>query len=354
VKTHQADLREHDSLFFVRMLLFPCFSIFALGNLGIFMYVCRQFIEMMDMNQDRKYLIVGTGGVGGSIAGFLALAGYDVTCIARGAHLQAIREKGLRLNSTLKGVGTVPVKTCTAEEYAGKADVIFVCVKGYSVESVIPLIQKAAHPESLVIPVLNVYGTGKRIQQLAEGITVLDGCIYIVSFVSEPGEITQMGKIFRIVYGVREGQDIPAGKLEAIRSDLLHAGIKADISDDINRDTFIKWSYISAMACTGAYFDVPMRPIQREGKERDMFIGLSRESAEIGRKTGISVPESLIESHLRILDKLDPDSTASLQKDLAKGRETEIDGLLFRMIRLGETAGVEMPVYRQVMKKFSA
>lgn len=79
-----------------------------------------------------KYLIVGTGGVGGSIAGFLALAGKDVTCIARGKHLEAIREKGLHLRSDLKGNHFLPIQACTAEEYNEKANVIFVCVKGYS------------------------------------------------------------------------------------------------------------------------------------------------------------------------------------------------------------------------------
>lgn len=76
-----------------------------------------------------KYLIVGTGGVGGSIAGFLALAGKDVTCIARGRHLEAIRRNGLHLKSDLKGEHYLPVTACTSEEFEGKADVIFVCVK---------------------------------------------------------------------------------------------------------------------------------------------------------------------------------------------------------------------------------
>ena len=83
-----------------------------------------------------KYLIAGTGGVGGSIAGFLSLAGKDVTCIARGAHLQSIQTNGLKLKSDLKGEHTLQIKATTAEEFKGKADVIFVCVKGYSVDSI--------------------------------------------------------------------------------------------------------------------------------------------------------------------------------------------------------------------------
>lgn len=131
-----------------------------------------------------NYLIIGTGGVGGCIAGFLSLAGRDVTCIARGKHLEAIRRDGLHLKSDLKGEHYLPVKAYTTEDYVGKADVIFVCVKGYSIGSIPEVIVKAAKPSTLVIPILNVYGTGPRIGSLVPQVTVLDGCIYIVGFVS--------------------------------------------------------------------------------------------------------------------------------------------------------------------------
>lgn len=299
-----------------------------------------------------KYLIVGTGGVGGSIAGFLALAGKDVTCIARGKHLEAIREKGLHLRSDLKGNHFLPIQACTAEEYNEKANVIFVCVKGYSLDSIKDLLEKASDKDTLIIPILNVYGTGPRIGQLVPHVTVLDGCIYIVGFVSGPGEITQMGKIFRLVFGARPQQGVAPERLETIADVLRKAGIKADISDDINRDTFIKWSFISAMACTGAYHDVPMGPLQHPGAERDTFIGLSKESSEIGRKMGITYAEDPIEYNLKVIDKLDPDSTASMQKDIAKGHESEIQGLLFDMIALSEKMDVDMPTYRKVAQKF--
>lgn len=266
-----------------------------------------------------KYLIVGTGGVGGSIAGFLALAGKDVTCIARGKHLEAIREKGLHLRSDLKGNHFLPIQACTAEEYNEKANVIFVCVKGYSLDSIKDLLEKASDKDTLIIPILNVYGTGPRIGQLVPHVTVLDGCIYIVGFVSGPGEITQMGKIFRLVFGARPQQGVAPERLETIADVLRKAGIKADISDDINRDT---------------------------------FIGLSKESSEIGRKMGITYAEDPIEYNLKVIDKLDPDSTASMQKDIAKGHESEIQGLLFDMIALGEKMDVDMPTYRKVAQKF--
>lgn len=299
-----------------------------------------------------KYLVVGTGGVGGSIAGFLALAGKDVTCIARGKHLDAIRQKGLHLKSDLKGEHFLPVKACTAEEFEGKADVIFVCVKGYSIDSIKEVLERASTPETLVIPILNVYGTGPRIGSLVPSVHVLDGCIYIVGFVSGEGEITQMGSIFRLVFGARPEQGISCEQLNQIAEELRACGIKVDVSDDINRDTFIKWAFISAMACTGAYHNVPMGEVQHEGEVRDTFIGLSQESAGIGRKLGVIFPEDPVTYNLKVIDKLDPHSTASMQKDLARGHESEIQGLLFDMIDLGERLGIDLPTYHKVALKF--
>lgn len=300
----------------------------------------------------KKYLIAGTGGVGGSIAAFLSLAGKDVTCIARGAHLKAIQQHGLQLVSGLKGTHTLPIKACTAEEYTEKADVIFVCVKGYSIDSIIQLIQRAAHKDTIVIPILNVYGTGPKLQQLVPGVTVLDGCIYIVGFISNLGEITQMGSIFRLVYGAHKGTTVPEGAMEAVQKDLQESGIKAEISADINRDTFVKWSFISAMACTGAYYDAPMGEVQKEGEVRNTFIGLSRESAELGKKLGITFSEDLVTYNLKVIDKLTPESTASMQKDLARGHESEIQGLLFDMISIARQYEVDTPTYNKVAQKF--
>lgn len=301
----------------------------------------------------KKYLVIGTGGVGGSIAGFLALAGKDVTCIARGKHLEAIRKYGLHLKSDLKGEHYLPVKACTAEEYNDKADVVFVCVKGYSIDSIKDVLEKSARPDTLVIPILNVYGTGPRIGRLVPSVKVLDGCIYIVGFVSGEGEITQMGRIFRLIFGARPEQNIPQEALDEIADVLQSCGIKAEVSDDINRDTFIKWAFISAMACTGAYHDVPMGEVQHEGPVRDTFIGLSRESAEMGHRLGVAYPEDPVAYNLKVIDKLDPHSTASMQKDLAKGHQSEIQGMLFDVIKLGEELGTDLTTYRKVAAKFA-
>ena len=151
-----------------------------------------------------SYLVIGAGGTGGSIAAFLAKAGKDVTLIARGAHGKAIQENGMRIICP-SGEWTVPLKAVEEKDYEGKADVIFVCVKGYSVGSIYGCIRKAAHENTVVIPILNIYGTGERMAKDLPGIRVLNGCIYIAAAIEAPGTIRMSGDIFRIADIVCQG-----------------------------------------------------------------------------------------------------------------------------------------------------
>ena len=154
-----------------------------------------------------KYLVLGTGGVGGCMAGFLALADKDVSCIARGEHLETIKKNGLTLHSDLKKViQSIPIKAYSGDEYmdyirkngeSAKPDVIIVAVKGYSLQSIVPILETVSKSSTLVIPILNVFGTGKVIQEMLRGVvSVLDGCIYIQSYRQAPGYIRQIGKVF--------------------------------------------------------------------------------------------------------------------------------------------------------------
>ena len=113
----------------------------------------------------RKYVVVGAGGTGGTLGAYLANAGMDVTFIARGEHLQVMKEKGLRILRPKDELVISPCKACTFEEYRDIADVVFVCVKGYSLDSVIPKIKEIVDEHSVVIPILNIFGTGRALQR---------------------------------------------------------------------------------------------------------------------------------------------------------------------------------------------
>lgn len=299
-----------------------------------------------------KYVILGSGGTGGCIGGFLAAAGKDVTLIARGKHLDSIHKNGLTIHSGVKGKVNLPsIKAMTTEEYEEKADVIFVSVKGYALDDTLPFLRKAADAHTIIIPILNIFGTGKYLAEKLPDLHVLEGCIYIVSHISSPGEITQSGKIFRVVYGTR-GKTELSPKLQQIADDLAESGISAVISENIAADTFRKFTFISSFAAAGAYYDVSAGPIQQEGPERRTFIALVDEIIAVAKALGIDLPPDMAQKNLALIDGVAPNSTTSLQKDLEKGGQSEIDGLIFEVVRLGKEANVAVPNYEKIARHF--
>lgn len=300
-----------------------------------------------------KYLVIGAGGTGGSIGGFLAYKGKDVTFIARGEHLKALRQKGLLLHSGRIGeVKIENVKACMADEYEEEADVIFLCVKGYSVKDMIPLMKRASGNSTVVIPVLNAFATGDKLETLAEGITFLDGCVYVNSYISGPGEVVQLNPLFKLVFGARDSQPVEHEILEAIKNDIADSGIEVILSDNIKRDTFRKFSFTSAFASAGAYHNVCAGYFQKEGLYRNTFIALVKEIKKLADAMGINFESNLLVDHLKILDGFTPDTTASLQKDLDAKKESELDQIIFDIIRLSEKYNVDMPVYNEIALHF--
>lgn len=304
-----------------------------------------------------KYLVIGAGGTGGAIGGFLAKAGKDVTLIARGAHLAKMQEKGLHFE-TPDGEYTVEVKACTMEEYEDTPDIIFVCVKGYSLEDTIPFIERVASPETIVIPILNIYGTGGRMQEKLPGITVTDGCIYIAAEIKEPGTILLSGKIFRVVYGLRKGTEESVCEkvmpvLQAVEQDLAGAGITPLLSKQIETDALQKFSFVSPMAAVGAGYDVESGAVQVPGKLQDTFKALVKEVKALSDAMGCSLPENIVEINMEIMNGLAPTATASMHRDIRAGKQSELDGLVFEVVRMGEKYGVEVPTYKEIAARFT-
>jgi 2-dehydropantoate 2-reductase len=299
-----------------------------------------------------KYLVIGAGGTGGSIGAFMTESGKDVTVIARGKHLEAIQKSGMKMETTCKGNYTVyPMKACDMDHYNEQPDVIFNCVKGYSLEDTIPFIKRVAHKDTVVIPVLNIYGTGGKMQELLPDLLVTDGCIYIAAEIKEPGTILQTGDIFRVVYGVRKPEEYRP-VLGRVAADLKDSGITGIVSNNIRRDALQKFSYVSPMAACGAYYDIDAGVAQQEGKVRDTFIALMREIDALAQAMDLQFAVDIVETNLEILDNLTPTASTSMQRDLKQGKNSEMDGLIFEVVRLGRQYGVNIPIYEMIADKF--
>lgn len=300
-----------------------------------------------------QYLIIGTGGCGGSIGAFLEKAGYNVDYIARGKHREIMKKNGLTMKSDRMGEFILdPVNVYTAEEYQKKADVIFVCVKGYGIEEILPLLRSVAKEDTVVIPILNIYGTGAAMNQRLPELTILDGCIYIVAYIEEPGVICQSGNIFKVVFGPRKGKQITP-IMKRIKEDLEKSQIEVVLSDDIESEAFLKYTFIAPYAAAGAYFDVPAQFLQENCEMRSTFHALVEEIVRVGKALGLTIPEDIVEKNMAILDQLLPGTTASMQKDLKRGGQSEIDGLIFEVIRKAKMAQVSVPMFQKVADKFN-
>jgi len=295
-----------------------------------------------------KYLVIGAGGTGGCIGAYMAKAGKDVTLIARGEHLADIQESGLTVETNWQGTYTVfPIKACDTQHYNEQPDVIFVCVKGYSLEEIVPFIKQVAHKNTVVIPILNIYGTGGKLQKMLRSLLVTDGCIYVSANIKSPGRIQMHGEIFRIFFGVRDpAQYRPI--LKQIERDLNDSYILGVLSSDIRRDALQKFSYISAMAACGLYYHAEAASVQKPGEIRESFINLIREIQTLAVAMDIHFTVDIVQFNLDILDTLAPTASTSVQRDINLGKKSEIDGLVFEVLRMAEKYNVSMPTYQRI------
>ena len=309
-----------------------------------------------------KYAIIGAGGTGGILGFYMTKADRDVTLIARGRHLAAMQEKGLAVEKMWDGTTEIiPVKAMDMEHYDEQPDVVLVCVKGYSLEDTIPFIQRVVKPSTIVIPVLNIYGTGAKMQEQLPKLLVTDGCIYVSANIKEPGVLIQHGRILRVVYGVRNmssqkvnikrAHEEMLNALKDIKKDFDDSGIDGVLSENIQRGALEKFSYVSTIGAAGLYYHATAADFQREGKQREAFKTMIREIAALAEAMGVPFERDMVEVNLKILSSLAPEATTSMQRDVMEGKDSEIDGLVYEVVRMGERYHVPVPMYAKVAEK---
>lgn len=294
-----------------------------------------------------KILVIGAGGTGAPIAAHLKNGGADVSVIARGEHLKAIKEKGLTIKKSDGTELNVKIDAYCEEEYSEKADVIFVTVKSYSIDSVIPLIRKAAHENTVVIPLLNVFTTGEYLSKKLPELYVVDGTMYIVSSIKEPGVITMNADIFKVIFGERKGQEAKP-VLDTIAKEMRSCRIFAQHTPEIRKEALLKFSFVSPLAATGVYHKCRAGDMQKEGKERETFISLVSEVEALANSMGIVFDESLVQRSLKLLAARTPDMIASMQRDVEAGKQSEFDGLIHSVAKISKEKSLGLKTYEMI------
>ena len=298
-----------------------------------------------------KYLIVGAGGVGGPLGALMRLGGMDhVEIIARGEQLEAMRDGYTLVRNGAEEDFVTGVKVSSQEEYLASGehpDILFVCVKTYSVADVAPFVQEAAGPETVIIPLMNGIRTGDLLRRYVKNRQIAEGCVYVYSRKDGPGRFRLDSRYLRVLFGA--GETAVDGRILAqAEKEMRAAGVDATYAENIAQETLRKFSYVSPAGAVGLRYGCCAEGFQKEGPARELFKEAVQNVIDLGKAMGVELPADMLTLDLALHDSVPPESTTSMQRDVAAGGRSEYDNQVLEPIRLGERYGVDMTAYRKV------
>ena len=291
-----------------------------------------------------KIAMMGSGGVGGLIGARLAHAGYDVSFIARGAHLAAMREHGLRLESSVGNVHLPRPRVTDDPSTIGPVDIVIFSVKLWDTEPAARAILPLIGPETGVISLQNGVRKDDILRPIVGEKALMGGVAYMGTAIARPGVIQHTGTVQRVVFGEYDGRR--SKRAQELLEWCRKAGLDAAISDDIRRTLWEKFAFLVGMAAVTATIRLPIGPIRSHPLTREFYLDAMREAAAVGRAHGVRLPADFAEERMAFVDTLPPTMTASLQLDLERGNPLEVEWLSGSVVELGAAVGVATPIHR--------
>ncbi len=294
-----------------------------------------------------KIAVMGSGGVGGFYGGRLAHIGCDVSFVARGAHLAAMREHGLTIENEPQGNIHLPRASVTDDPSSiGPVDLVIIAVKLWDTEAAAKAVRPLVGPATAVLSLQNGVIKDDILRREFGDAAVMGGVGYVATHISRPGVIHQTGTMQRLIFGEYDGRRSP--RAEALLDALLRAGIKAELSGDIRRTLWEKYTFLVGLSGTTTTMRVPIGPIRSNPQTRAFLLDLFREVVAVGRALGVALPENYAGDRLAFADSVPADMTSSMHHDLDRGNPLEVEWLSGGVVRLGGKAGVPTPVNRAV------
>lgn len=287
-----------------------------------------------------RIVVMGSGGTGGYFGAKLARAGEDVTFVARGPHLAAIRAEGLRVRSAIEGEWTVRAPAVERPEGLPPADLVLFCVKAFDTESAAALIRPVVGPDTGVLSIQNGVDGEETLARLLGPGHVLGGAAQVLATIEAPGVIahTVMG---RIVFGEMDGR--ATSRAQAFLEACRRASIPAELSDDIRRTLWEKYVMIVAHSGMTAVTRCPAGVIRTLPETRRMYRLLLEEMLALARAAGSGVEGGIVDAVMGMLDSQPGGFYSSLHYDLSRGKRLELETLQGHAVRLGERLGVPTP-----------
>ena len=288
-----------------------------------------------------KIMIMGSGGVGAYYGGLLAQQGNDVTFIARGTHLEAIRANGLRVKSIFGDFTISPAKVINDPTEVGPVDLVLFCVKTYHTDEAAKAILPAIGPRTEVLSLQNGIDATERIGGIVGMEHVLGGATWLSSAIESAGVIKQVSQFRRIVIGEIGGGISPRG--ETLIEAFQPTGVTIEASDDIRKILWTKFVFISSASSLGSLTRLPMGEYRSVPETRAMILSLMKEVEMVARAQGISLDADVVQKALAFMDNAAPHIKASMQLDVEANHRTEIEAMIGVIGHKGRELGVPTP-----------
>lgn len=291
--------------------------------------------------------VFGTGAVGGYFGGRLAEAGTDVRFIARGRHLAAIRQHGLRVSSVAGDFRVHPARAEDDPAGIGPVDFVLVGVKAWQVPDAASAMRPLVGPETVVVPLQNGIEAPDQLAAALGTDRVLGGLCRVLALLEGPGHIRHTGVAPYVAFGELDGS--PSERVETLRRAFARArGITVEVPPDIRVALWSKFLFITALSGVGALTRSPIGTLRADPQSRELLRQALGEIQAVALHQGVALPADTAEKTLAYIDTLPPDGTASMQRDVMAGRPSELDAQVGAVVRLGERLGVPVPAHRML------
>jgi 2-dehydropantoate 2-reductase len=291
-----------------------------------------------------KFAIFGTGGVGGYFGGKLAQAGEDVTFIARGRHLDAIRESGLRVDSIGGDFVVHPAKATDSPQSIGVVDVIILAIKAWQLDDAINQLKSLLGESTVIVPLLNGIEHMETLFNAFDVEHVLGGLCRISVFIGDAGNIKHVGIDPFIAFGEWNGKKSERlSKLYDIFKNI--PGITVQAQDNIELAMWEKYLFICSVSGVGAVTRQPVGGFRSIKESRDMLRHALEEVVLVANARGVGLTENSVQSVMDRIDQIQPEVIASMQKDIMEGRPSELESQTGALVSMARVADVSVPTH---------
>ena len=290
-----------------------------------------------------RIAVMAAGAVGGYFGARMAAAGHDVFFIARGAHLAAIRKDGLTVNSVNGDLHLPKANATDNPADVGPVDIVLFAVKLWDTEKGAEAARPLLGPNTRVVTLQNGVDSYERIAPIVGTARAIAGVTYVVTVIERPGVIKQASQFQSIICGTADGR--PDAPLQAFVEAAKAAGIPITLSDNIERDRWHKFIFLSATSGATALTRQSMGPILADADMRALFRAIMAETLAVGRAKGVALDPGFADERMAFADKNVPAGMkASMANDLDRGNRLELDWLAGMVCKLGRELKVPTPV----------